>query len=44
VQFDEGPPALRRAPEHGAHTEDILLGLGFDWGEISELKDHGAII
>lgn len=44
VQFDEVPPVLRRAPEHGAHTEDILLELGFDWGEISEMKDHRAIM
>ena len=26
VQFDGQPPALRRAPEHGEHTEAILAG------------------
>lgn len=44
VQFDERPPSLRRAPEHGANTEDILLELGFDWGDIIELKDNRAIM
>ncbi len=43
VQFDgEGPP-LRRAPEHGEHTEAVLLELGYDWDRIIELKDAGAI-
>jgi crotonobetainyl-CoA:carnitine CoA-transferase CaiB-like acyl-CoA transferase len=44
VQFDERTPGLRRAPEHGEHTEEILLELGFDWGTISELKDARAIV
>lgn len=43
VQFDERPPQLRRAPEHGEHTESVLLELGYDWGQIAELKDAGAI-
>jgi len=43
VQFDgEGPP-LRRAPEHGEHTEELLLDLGYDWDRIVELKDAGVI-
>jgi crotonobetainyl-CoA:carnitine CoA-transferase CaiB-like acyl-CoA transferase len=44
VQFDEGPPDLRRAPEHGANTEEILLELGFDWGNIIELKERHAVM
>ncbi|PXW32774.1 UNVERIFIED_CONTAM: crotonobetainyl-CoA:carnitine CoA-transferase CaiB-like acyl-CoA transferase [Williamsia faeni] len=44
VQFDEGPPDLRRAPEHGANTEEILLELGFDWGNIVELKERHAVM
>ncbi|AYJ50375.1 CaiB/BaiF CoA transferase family protein [Rhodococcus sp. P1Y] len=44
VQFDETPPVLRRAPAHGADTEDVLLGLGFDWDRIIELKLCGAIL
>jgi crotonobetainyl-CoA:carnitine CoA-transferase CaiB-like acyl-CoA transferase len=44
VQFDEAPPMLRRAPEHGADTETILLELGFDWENIIELKEHRAVM
>lgn len=43
VQFDEQPPALRPAPEHGQHTEDVLLGLGYSWERIASLKDAGVI-
>jgi crotonobetainyl-CoA:carnitine CoA-transferase CaiB-like acyl-CoA transferase len=43
VQFDgEGPP-MRRAPEHGEHTEEVLLELGYDWDRILELKDAGVL-
>jgi crotonobetainyl-CoA:carnitine CoA-transferase CaiB-like acyl-CoA transferase len=43
VQFDEQPPDLRRAPEHGEHTEAILLELGCSWDEIAALSSAGAI-
>jgi crotonobetainyl-CoA:carnitine CoA-transferase CaiB-like acyl-CoA transferase len=43
VQFDERPPELRRAPEHGEHTEAVLLELGHDWDRIIELKNAGVI-
>ena len=43
VQFDEQPPVLRPAPEHGEHTELVLLELGYDWDQIIALKDAGAI-
>jgi crotonobetainyl-CoA:carnitine CoA-transferase CaiB-like acyl-CoA transferase len=43
VEFDEAPPALRPAPEMGAHTEEILLDLGLDWAAIADLKAAGAI-
>lgn len=43
VQFDGQPPELRRAPEHGEHTEAVLLDLGYDWDRISELADAGVI-
>lgn len=43
VQFDESPPALRRAPEHGEHTEALLLDIGYDWAGISALKADGTI-
>jgi len=38
VQFDEQPAALRRAPGHGQHTDEVLLELGYDWDRIIELK------
>jgi len=38
VQFDEQPTALRRAPGHGQHTDEVLLELGYDWDRIIELK------
>jgi crotonobetainyl-CoA:carnitine CoA-transferase CaiB-like acyl-CoA transferase len=43
VQFDERPPALRPAPEHGEHTEAILLELGYDWEDIIRLKEASII-
>jgi crotonobetainyl-CoA:carnitine CoA-transferase CaiB-like acyl-CoA transferase len=43
VQFDGQPPVLRRAPEHGEHTEAILSELGYDWDRIGELADEGVI-
>ena len=44
VQFDETPPALRPAPEHGQHTEEVLLELGLSWDEINQHKATGAIL
>jgi crotonobetainyl-CoA:carnitine CoA-transferase CaiB-like acyl-CoA transferase len=44
VQFNEIPPAAARAPEHGQHTEEILLELDIDWDDISLAKDSGAIL
>ena len=44
VQFDEEPAHLRRAPEHGEHTESTLLDLGLSWEEISALKEAGVIL
>jgi crotonobetainyl-CoA:carnitine CoA-transferase CaiB-like acyl-CoA transferase len=43
VQLDEQPPPLRRSPEHGEHTEEILVELGHDWDSIGALKDSGVI-
>ena len=43
VQFDEAPPHLRPAPEHGEHTEAILLELGYGWEEISQLQEAGVL-
>lgn len=44
VQFDETPPAPARAPEHGQHTEEILLELDVDWDDIAKAKELGAIL
>lgn len=44
VQYGAGAAPLRRAPEVGEHTEEALLRAGFDWDEITALKDAGAII
>ncbi len=44
VQFDESPPELRRAPEHGQHTEEVLLELGLSWDDLVTYKERGAIL
>ncbi|GFG65013.1 CoA transferase [Mycobacterium kubicae] len=44
VQFNETPPAPARAPEHGQHTEEILLELDVDWDDIERAKDARAIM
>lgn len=44
VQFDEMSPALSHAPDHGQHTEEVLLELGLSWPEIAGHKDSGAIL
>jgi len=43
VQFDGRPAPLHRAPEHGEHTERILLELGYDWDAIGELQREHVI-
>jgi crotonobetainyl-CoA:carnitine CoA-transferase CaiB-like acyl-CoA transferase len=43
VQYDERPAPLRRAPEAGEHTEEVLLELGYSWEQIGELRDAGAM-
>ena len=44
VQMNETADELLPAPEHGQHTEEILLELGLDWDAISGYKEAGAIL
>ena len=45
LDFSETPGTAEGiAPELGQHTEEILLELGYDWGEIAAMKAEGAIL
>jgi len=44
AQIDGVPAVLGRAPEHGEHTEEVLLELGLTWDEIAAAKQDGAIL
>lgn len=43
VQFDESPPHLTRAPEHGEHTEAVLLEEGHTWEDLIAWKEAAVI-
>ena len=44
AQFDGRPLGpVRRAPEAGQHTEELLLECGYTWKQITAMKDAGAI-
>lgn len=43
AQFDGLPSQMARAPEHGEHTEAVLLELGFDWDDISAFQEAGVL-
>jgi crotonobetainyl-CoA:carnitine CoA-transferase CaiB-like acyl-CoA transferase len=44
VQFDEVQVVPAGAPEHGQHTEEILLAAGLSWVQIAAYKEQGAIL
>ncbi len=44
AQFDEVAIEVTRAPEHGEHTELLLMDLGYDWDQITAMKESGAIL
>ncbi len=44
AQFDETPVEVERAPEHGEHTELVLMDLGYDWDQIAAMKESGAVL
>jgi crotonobetainyl-CoA:carnitine CoA-transferase CaiB-like acyl-CoA transferase len=44
AQFDETPVQMTRCPEHGEHTELVLLEAGLDWDQLAALKESGAIL
>jgi len=44
IQFDETPPDLVRAPDHGEHTDEVLAELGIGEDELIQLKIDGAIL
>ena len=44
IRMSETPVKPRHtAPEHGQHTEELLLALGYDWDAIASLKDCEVI-
>ncbi|WIM89724.1 CoA transferase [Candidatus Mycobacterium wuenschmannii] len=44
VQFDEQAVVPPGAPEHGQHTEEVLMDAGLDWDTIVTYKETGAIL
>ncbi|MDT7548036.1 MAG: hypothetical protein QOE84_430 [Actinomycetota bacterium] len=44
VQFDEMPVVPSGAPEHGQHTEEVLLELGLSWEDIARHKEQGDVL
>jgi crotonobetainyl-CoA:carnitine CoA-transferase CaiB-like acyl-CoA transferase len=44
AQFDETAVTVERAPEHGEHTELLLMELGYDWDQLTAMKESGAIL
>jgi len=44
ARFSETPCSIQSAaPEHGQHTEEVLLDLDYSWEDIAQLRDEGII-
>jgi crotonobetainyl-CoA:carnitine CoA-transferase CaiB-like acyl-CoA transferase len=44
VQFDQTHVQPAGAPEHGQHTEEVLLELGLSWEDIARHKEQGDVL
>jgi len=44
LQFDEEPPEITPAPDHGEHTDELLTELGYDTDAQLALKLSGAVL
>jgi crotonobetainyl-CoA:carnitine CoA-transferase CaiB-like acyl-CoA transferase len=44
VQFDEQAVVPAGAPEHGQHTEEVLLEIGLSWEDIDRHKQQGDVL
>jgi crotonobetainyl-CoA:carnitine CoA-transferase CaiB-like acyl-CoA transferase len=44
VQFDQRHVVPTGAPEHGQHTEELLLEAGIGWDKIEHYKQQGAVL
>ncbi|GAB3715552.1 CaiB/BaiF CoA transferase family protein [Nocardiopsis oceani] len=43
IQIDERPPEPRLSPEHGQHTDEVLLESGLSRDDIAEVRKSGAV-
>ena len=44
LNFHQNPGSIKGpTPEIGQHTEEVLLGLGYDLDDITRFKDEGVI-
>jgi crotonobetainyl-CoA:carnitine CoA-transferase CaiB-like acyl-CoA transferase len=44
AQFDGRPGQPQRGPEHGEHTEEVLIDLGLTWDDLAGLQARGVIV